>query len=116
MTTDTRLRTATAETLAPPTDYPRSQHPFAEQPALSIRARVHDEDAAQFIRDALRDIRAYMQEHHVNAAGPPFSICLPVPPDRLDIEAGWPLEVPVDGTGRIHSSSLPPTFLRNPTR
>lgn len=78
-----------------------------DQPILSIRASVPRAEAEVFIAQALQDIRAFMQEHHVPAAGPPFSICRPRG-GNLDIEAGWPTTgKPRAGTNRIHSGSLP---------
>lgn len=81
-----------------------------EQQVLSIRHQVPREDAQRFIADALHDIRVFMEEHDVSAAGPPFSICRPRG-DTLDIEAGWPTATkPLPGTSRIHSGSLPRTL------
>jgi formate-dependent phosphoribosylglycinamide formyltransferase (GAR transformylase) len=78
-----------------------------EQPILSIRASVPKADASTFVAEALRDIRAFMQEHHLRAAGPPFSICRGRA-DEVDVEAGWPVTSrPVAGTSRIHAGSLP---------
>lgn len=78
-----------------------------EQPILSIRACVPKADASTFVAEALRDIRAFMQEHHLRAAGPPFSICRGRA-DEVDVEAGWPVTgKPVGGTSRIHAGSLP---------
>lgn len=76
------------------------------QPILSIRASVDGADADAFVAGALRDIRVYMQEHHVPPAGPPFSICRPRG-ETVDVEAGWPTARPLPGTSRIHSGALP---------
>ena len=78
-----------------------------EQPILSIRATVPKADASTFVAEALRDIRAFMQEHDLRAAGPPFSICRGRA-DEVDVEAGWPINrKPVRGTSRIHAGSVP---------
>lgn len=82
----------------------------ADQPILSIRASVPKAEAPRFIAGALHDIRVFMQEHAVAAAGPPFSICRPRGSD-LDIEAGWPTTTePLAGTSRIHNGTLPRSF------
>jgi hypothetical protein len=78
-----------------------------EQPILSIRASIPKTDADRFVADALHDVRAFMQEHHVRPAGPPFSICR-ARGDNVDVEAGWPTATkPLAGTSRIHTGSLP---------
>ena len=82
----------------------------SDQPVLSIRASVRESEADRFIADALRDIRVYMQEHHVQPAGPPFSICRPRG-SEVDVEAGWPTAAPLNGTGRIHGGSVPRSLL-----
>jgi hypothetical protein len=83
----------------------------ADQPILSIRASVPGADACGFIADALRDVRAFMQEHRIRAAGAPFSICRPHGA-AVDIEVGWPTAGPATGTGRIHAGSLPGSLAR----
>lgn len=85
---------------------PQKHKASAGEPILSIRATVLKGDAEGFIAQALHDIRAYMQEHHVAPAGAPFSICRPCGND-LDIEAGWPTDRPLAGTSRIHCGALP---------
>jgi len=78
-----------------------------DQPILSTRAVVPRPDAEAFIAASLHDIRVFMQEHHIAAAGPPFSVCRPRGGD-LDIEVGWPTATKaLAGTGRIHAGSLP---------
>jgi hypothetical protein len=85
-----------------------------DQPVLSIRASVPETEAATFIADALHDVRVYMQEHHVQPAGPPFSICR-ARETQVDVEAGWPTAAPLAGTGRIHGGALPRSLLEPET-
>jgi hypothetical protein len=108
------LRRLEEALLVPPMHHELGRQEAAGQPILSIRARVDENDAARFIRDALKDIHTYMQEHHIDPAGPPFSICQPAGQHVIDVEAGWPLERPVGGTGRIHGGSLPVMLLSSP--
>ena len=49
-------------------------HTRCSQPVLAKRGRVDADDSTRFIRDALADIRAYMHEHDLEPAGPPFAI------------------------------------------
>jgi hypothetical protein len=85
--------------------------PSSFQPVLTIRGSVEEAEAAGFTRRALREIRSYVTEHHLELEGPPFSICRPLPGGRVDVEAGWPVRHAV-GTSRIHSGALPITRVR----
>jgi hypothetical protein len=97
---------------------PRAGHvatgPSGDRSVLSIRGSVRVGAADRFIAEALRDIRVYMQEHHMQPAGPPFSICRPRG-SEVDVEAGWPTAAPLNGTGRIHGGSVPRSLLEPET-
>ncbi len=77
-----------------------------EQPILSVRATLPEEQADAFVAEALRDVRVYMQEHDVAPAGPPFSIVRSCG-SEVDVEAGWPTASLLSGTSRIHSGTVP---------
>ena len=81
------------------------------QPVLSIRDRVEERQVPSFIREALREIRSYIEEQGVDVQGPPFSICHPVPNHRMDVEAGWPVRG-ASGAGRIACREMPPGVIR----
>ena len=83
----------------------------AFQPVLSIRDRVEERQAPSFIREALREIRSYIEEQGIDVQGPPFSICHPVLNHRMDVEAGWPV-LRASGTGRIACREMPPGLIR----
>jgi hypothetical protein len=78
------------------------------QPVLAIRACTSDHDAAQFIRDALKELHAFLLDHDLQPTGRPFTLVHRTPtPGTRDIEVGWPTDRPFAGTGRIHSGTLP---------
>lgn len=81
------------------------------QSVLTIRAQVREDEVASFTRTALRDIRSYIEQHHLQVEGPPFSICREVSADQVDVEAGWPT-AGAPGSGPIHSGVLPAARLR----
>jgi hypothetical protein len=84
------------------------------QPVISKRGQVAADDASRFIRRALEDVRAYMREHDLEPAGPPFAICIPAArTGQVDVEAGWPLEQIAQGAGAIHSATLPHAVVRH---
>jgi hypothetical protein len=78
------------------------------QAVLAVRARTSERKAAEFVADALKEIHTFMHDHDLQPTGPPFTIVNRTPrPGTLDIEAGWPIDHPVAGTGRIHGGTLP---------
>ena len=86
----------------------------AGQPVITKRGQVATDDSNRFIRDALEDVRAYMHEHELDPAGPPFAICTPAAePGLVDVEAGWPLDQIAQGAGAIHSATLPRAVVRH---
>lgn len=92
---------------AAPLDRHRPNVPPDAQPILSIRASVPRAEVSKFIATALRDIRTFMQEHHLSAAGPPFSVCRP-DDGRVDVEACYPTTTQAaTGGSRIHSGLVP---------
>jgi hypothetical protein len=86
-----------------------------ERAVVTIRARVRADASDDFIAEALRDIRAYLQEHHTRPIGPPFAICQPCGSGQLDVEAGWPIPQPIPGTSRIHTGTVPTALARSLT-
>jgi hypothetical protein len=76
------------------------------QSVLSIRSRVEAPDVPSFVRDALREIRTHIEEHHVQIEGPPFSIRHPTMRHGVEVEVGWPVGRS-HGSGRIASCTIP---------
>lgn len=103
------------------TDVVRPHHhhrrgPASLQPVLSIRAHVDRREAPDHVSAALRDIRAYIDEHQLETRGAPFTICHSADRDEIEIEAGWPLTRHAQGTSRIRAGELPTTMLRHAGR
>lgn len=88
----------------------------AQQAVLSTRALVDKDDSARFIGASLEAIRAYMDERQIQPAGPAFAICRDAGRGALDVEVGWPLSRPVEGSGPIHGGSLPSALIRHDAR
>ena len=82
------------------------------QRVLSIRSRVERAQVPSFIHDALGEIRVYIEEHHVDVQGPPFSISRQTGGHGLDVEVGWPVGLAPGGTGRIAYRELPAGLIR----
>jgi hypothetical protein len=80
------------------------------QKVLTMRARVDEADTSAFVRRALQEIRAHINDRNVEVVGPPFSLCHPLTKQIVDVEAGWPVRS-ARGTDRIHAGALPATQL-----
>jgi hypothetical protein len=103
--------TTTMQSRRPSPRAGRTEEPHS---ILSIRARIDDREATRFIHDALAEIRVFMHERDVEPAGPPFSLRRSAGQRGIvDIEAGWPLERPIGGSGRVHGGALPASLARN---
>lgn len=83
------------------------------RPVLTIRGRVDPHESAEFIQQSLRDIRAYIEEHHLAIDDAPFALCHAVSATEIDLEAGWPLAHYAPGTSRIHAGEVPANLLRH---
>ena len=105
------IETAPTQTTTYPTTHMSGGEATTERAILSIRGRVPHEQAAAFISEALRNIRAHMQEHDIKPAGAPFTVCQPKGDGEVDVEAGWPLANHAAGTPQIHCGDLPSSYL-----
>jgi hypothetical protein len=88
--------------------------PDAGRPVLSIRSRVPVAEISSFTRDALRDVRRHIEDHHGRVEGPPFSILHHASPTHVDLEVGWPVRH-VPSAGRIATGTVPPCLIRRST-
>lgn len=78
------------------------------QAVLAVRARTSESDAARFVHAALAEIHAFMKDHDVAPAGPPFTIVNRTGhAGTIDVEAGWPVDRAVNAGGNVHSGTLP---------
>lgn len=83
----------------------------AFQQVLTMRARIDEKQSASFIREALREIHAHINEMDLEVAGPPFSLCHARREHVVDLEVGWPV-TGAHGTERIHAGAIPASQLR----
>jgi len=83
-----------------------------EQPVLTIREEVPEDELAGFVAAALDEIHAFMHDRRIEPAGPPFSLTSPVPGTGVvGVEAGWPIGRQLAGSGRIHGGALPASLV-----
>ncbi|GAB2646852.1 GyrI-like domain-containing protein [Prescottella soli] len=78
-----------------------------EQPAAIVRGAVTVEAIPAFLGPAFDAVARAATDQGVEIVGPPFGRFLPLPGDRWNIEAGFPLERDLVEAGPVESASLP---------
>jgi DNA-binding transcriptional MerR regulator len=79
-----------------------------DQQVLSIRDRVHQEEARRFAARALEDLTAHAAAAGADRSGTPYTV-LPFADEEgfVELEVALPVEAAVPGAGRIESRLLP---------
>jgi DNA-binding transcriptional MerR regulator len=80
-----------------------------EQPALTVRSRVREDELDHAIGRAINSVAAYLVELGEESAGPPFDIRSDVDEDDVSaVEIGWPTRRELPARPPIESRRLPP--------
>ena len=77
-----------------------------EQPVASIRVKCKPQDISKTLGELLPEVMAHLTATGARMSGPPFSR-YHAWGEEIDIEAGFPVQVPIESKGRIHNSTLP---------
>lgn len=77
-----------------------------QQPVISRRGLVDASEVPTFVREALDEILAHIEKHHLVVEGPPFCIRAPRRGHQVDVEVGWPVNSG-SAAGRISIGALP---------
>jgi effector-binding domain-containing protein len=77
------------------------------QPVAVVRADVALEDLPAFLGGAFEEVATTLGRQGLAPAGPPFGRYLPRSDGSFEVEAGFPVERPVTGTGRVKPAELP---------
>jgi effector-binding domain-containing protein len=77
------------------------------QPVLSIRARAAVQDLPAIIGESYGKIMEYMSQIGQQPAGAPFVAYYNMDMEDLDLEIGFPVAVPLDGSNEINRSEIP---------
>ncbi|HVE93199.1 MAG TPA: GyrI-like domain-containing protein [Actinomycetota bacterium] len=75
--------------------------------AVTIRKVVGNSEVAQAFGECLPKVFGYIQSKGGAMSGPPFGLYHSFSDDKMDMEAGLPVEAPVEGEGEITSTTLP---------
>lgn len=77
------------------------------QSVAVVRAEVRPEDLPAFLGGAFADVAATLARQGLAPTGPPFGRYVPRSDGSFHVEAGFPVERPVTGTGRVEPAELP---------
>ncbi|GAA1521455.1 GyrI-like domain-containing protein [Kribbella lupini] len=78
-----------------------------EQATAVRRATLDQGQPAGWFPRAFGEVADYLHRHGIAPYGYPFARCHRVADGRFEVEAGFPVAVPIDGNGTIEPSSLP---------
>jgi effector-binding domain-containing protein len=80
-----------------------------EQPTLVLRGKVTATEIPLFLGKAYTEVAEHIGWSGLDFAGPPFARYRPLDADssEFEIEAGFPVDRPVEGVGDVVSSTLP---------
>lgn len=78
-----------------------------EQPVASIRVKCKPSEVAAQLAILLPEVMDHLTATGAVMAGPPFSRYHAWNDTEIDLEAGIPVQQPIEGKGRVQASSLP---------
>lgn len=76
------------------------------RPVAVIRGHVRQEDITEFLGGAFAEVLAALGQQGLPPAGPPFGRYVPGD-DGFQVEAGFPVDQPVETQGRVVPDELP---------
>jgi effector-binding domain-containing protein len=76
------------------------------QPTAAVWASLPADQIGQWLPGVYQEVMTYLAAEGITPAGPPFAR-LTFTGGTVDVEAGFPVPVPVSGRGRVVPSTLP---------
>lgn len=80
---------------------------LTEQPAIAMRETLPMDQLPGFFGRAFGTLMEYAGQHGAQFSGPPFAQYYSVEPDKVDVEAAFPLTQAIVGEGEVHALTLP---------
>lgn len=80
---------------------------LVSRPALTIRTRTKVSGIALLFKEGYGEIARLLKERGAHPAGSPFALYFNMDMDDLEVEFGFPVDKPVEGSGRIIASATP---------
>ncbi|MFP3914080.1 MAG: GyrI-like domain-containing protein, partial [Actinomycetota bacterium] len=81
---------------------------LAEQATAAMFNTLTAEEMADWLPRAFREVATYLSRLGAGPAGPPYARYRRLDEERFEVEAGFPASAPVQETGEIRPSQLPP--------
>ncbi|WP_407361159.1 GyrI-like domain-containing protein [Microbacterium sp. LBN7] len=78
-----------------------------QQWTAGVRERVPATGLTEFFSRAFRDTMSVLQSQNIRPLGAPFAKYYGSPTDTIDVEAGFPVALPIIATGDVKSGTLP---------
>lgn len=80
---------------------------LASRPALSIRTRTRVSDIAALFGKGYASIALLLKARGKAPISPPFALYYNMDMDDLDVEFGFPVDEPLEGSGSVIASATP---------
>ena len=77
------------------------------QPAVGIRVTTTQTEIGSTLGQLYPELWSYLEGKGIHPAGPPFARYHDCQPDRIDLEAGFPVSTAITGDERIVATELP---------
>jgi effector-binding domain-containing protein len=87
--------------------YEVDQVEIEPQPVLLIRTETMPAKIGHTYREALTELKAYLESEGIEPVGPPFARFPTYMPDRVEMEVGLPVSSKLEGRDRIEEGELP---------
>ncbi|NTU97201.1 MAG: GyrI-like domain-containing protein [Chlorobiaceae bacterium] len=80
---------------------------LSPRPALAIRTRTRVNGIASLFESGYESIARLLHEKEKQPSGPPFALYYQMDGDDLEVEFGFPVKEPVEGSGSIKATWTP---------
>jgi effector-binding domain-containing protein len=80
---------------------------LSSRPALTIRTRIRGDGIASLFESGYESIARLLKEKGKLPSGPPFALYYHMDGDDFEVEFGFPVKEPVDGSGSIKATWTP---------
>ncbi len=89
-----------------PTFFPEIRK-LSPRPALTIRTRIRGDGIVSLFENGYASIAGLLKEQGKAPSGPPFALYYHMDEDELEVEFGFPVKEPAEGSGSIRSTWTP---------
>jgi effector-binding domain-containing protein len=87
--------------------YNIEQKTIKPQPMVSVRSSCRVAEIGPVLKEMLPEVFTFLDERGIRPSGPPFTRYHSFDGTNCEIEAGFPVAEPQEGTGRVEPGELP---------